>query len=78
MEIEIRDDATDAEAAAIAAVLRQITAEAAQSAADEAAGETHDPWRFAGRIDSLQSRRVRIPTDAPNDAWSAAGRTDRF
>lgn len=78
MEIEIRDDATDAEAAAIAAVLRQVTAEAAQSAAAEEPAETHDPWRFAGRIDGLQSRRVRIPTGAPNDAWSAAGRADRF
>ena len=35
-------------------------------------------WRFRGRVDALQRRRVRVPTEAPRDAWTAAGRTDRL
>ena len=33
---------------------------------------------FAGRVESIQGRSVRVPEGAPTDAWAAAGRTDRF
>jgi hypothetical protein len=80
MRLDVPDDATEDEAAAIAAVVR------AHMRAQEEAAEEEDVepewagnrWRFTGRVNSLQNRMVRVPTDAPRDAWSAAGRTDRF
>ena len=80
MRLQIPDDADSEEAAAIAAVVRRLAAQA-QAEAEADAGfpdSPRDRWGFAGRIESLQNRRVRPPTDAPADAWSAAGRTDRF
>lgn len=80
MELEIPDDAEEAEAAAITAVFRALAAEAEAEAAASGADDrpTRDSWAFSGRVDGLQSRRVRAPTGAPRDDWSAAGRTDRF
>ena len=79
MEIDIPDDADESEAAAITVALRTIAAEAeARAAAEGSAEPSRDPWGFSGRIEGLQSRRVRAPTGAPADDWSAAGRTDRF
>ena len=72
-------DATSEEAAAIAAAIgAHLRAEAA--AEDEASEERwHGKrWPFAGRIDQLQNRQVRVPDGAPTNAWAAAGRTDRF
>ena len=79
MDIRIPDDANASEAAAITAVLRTLAAEAkAQAAAGGSADPSRDPWEFTGRVEGLQSRRVRAPSGAPTDDWSAAGRTDRF
>ena len=79
LEIEIPDDADESEAAAITAVLRTLAAEVeAQAAAEQSVEPSRDPWGFTGRVEGLQSRRVRAPTDAPADDWSTAGRTDRF
>ena len=80
MELEIPDAADEAEAAAITAVFRTLAAEAEARAAaeEESTGSARDPWNFTGRIEGLQSRRVRSPANAPRDDWSAAGRTDRF
>jgi hypothetical protein len=80
MRLDIPDNADDEEAAAIAAVVR------AHMRAQEEAAEEEDVepewagnrWRFTGRVNSLQNRMVRVPTEAPRDAWSAAGRTDRY
>ena len=78
MRVDLPDDADSEEAAAIAAAVR------AHLAADEADGDDGEPdwpgdrWTFKGRIESLQGRRVRVPTRAPRDDWTAAGRTDRF
>ena len=84
-QLTLPDDADDVEAAAIAAAVAahlrdQETAAAAAAAADADAEPTWEGerWSFAGRVDTLQNRTVRVPTDAPRDAWSAAGRTDRF
>ncbi len=78
MRLHIPDDADSEEAAAIAAVVRRLTAEAAANAEDDDTDRSRNRWQFAGRIESLQNRRHRPPLAAPPDAWSAAGRTDRF
>lgn len=78
--ITLPPDADASEAAAIAAAVgaHLRDQEAAAAAADDE--ETWDDrrWSFAGRVDALQGRTVRVPRDAPTNAWSAAGRTDRF
>ncbi|WP_254530204.1 hypothetical protein [Natrinema gelatinilyticum] len=80
--IEVPDDADDAEAAAIVAAVGAHLHDRALAAAAAAAGgeETWDEkrWAFAGRVREQQHRTVRVPRDAPTNAWSAAGRTDRF
>ena len=78
MQLNIPDDADEEEAAAIVAVVRRLTAEAEAKAAGGDPITPRDRWQFAGRIESLQGRRVRVPREAPHDEWSAAGRTDRF
>lgn len=35
-------------------------------------------WTFAGRIEATQGRSLRVPVEAPTDAWMAAARTDRM
>ena len=77
--MDLPDDADNEEAAAIAAAVR------AHVSADDDDEETASDrgweglrWRFRGRVDALQRRRVRVPTEAPRDAWTAAGRTDRL
>ncbi len=78
MQLHLPEDADTDEAAAIAAVIRNLLAEAQAGSTEEGSEEPRDQWRFAGRVESLQSRRVRAPRGAPRDDWSAAGRTDRF
>ncbi|WP_338729386.1 acc operon protein [Haladaptatus sp. DJG-WS-42] len=74
------DDADADEAAAIAAAIGAHLQDLAVAAAAEGGQETWDGkrWTFAGRMDSLQQRIVRVPERAPTDAWAAAGRTDRM
>jgi hypothetical protein len=80
MRLDVPDDADSAEAAAIAAAVRaHVSAQTSETDADdEAAGWSADRWRFRGRVEALQRRRVRVPRSAPRDAWTAAGRTDRL
>ena len=78
MKIEIPDEADESEAAAITAVFRTLAAEAEAKEAQADGNTTRDRWTFAGRIEALQRCRVRVPQDAPQDEWAAAGRTDRF
>ena len=79
-DLSIPDDASDEEAAAIAAaVSAHLSAQAAAAAAGEEVETWQDDrWQFAGKVARLQNRDVRVPTDAPTDPWSAAGRTSRF
>jgi hypothetical protein len=84
-DIKVPDDASDEEAAAIAAALSAHIAhlEAETAAAEsysEAAEEAWDgdKWAYAGRIESLGGRSVRVPDGAPADSWSAVGRRTRF
>ncbi|WP_144925334.1 hypothetical protein [Halorubrum salsamenti] len=82
--LSIPDDAGDAEAAAIAAAVAahlrdgERAAAAAAAAADDGSGWEGERWSFAGRVDRLQNRSVRVPVDAPTDPWTAAGRADRY
>jgi hypothetical protein len=81
-DVRVPDDASPEEAAAIAAVvsayLRDRRAAAAAAAADGEPSWDGDRWTFAGRVEGTQGRSVRVPDGAPRDAWTAAGRTDRF
>ena len=82
--LSIPADANGEEAAAIVAAigvhLRDREAAAAVAAAEQAKSDSRDRerWRFAGRIEGLAGRRVRVPDGAPTDPWAAAGRFDRF
>lgn len=79
-EVDVPADASPEEAAAIVAAVNAHVRAQAAAAADGDEEETWDGkrWAFSGRVDGLQGRRgVRVPTGAPTDAWSAAGRTDR-
>jgi len=82
--LDIPDDADDAEAAAIAAAVGAHVRDGERAAAAAAAGAPAEEqwsgrrWVFAGRIESLQGRSVRIPDGVPTDDWTAAGRTDRL
>ena len=80
VDLDIPDDATDEEAAAIvAAIGAHLRAqEAAAAAEDGDASWDEKRWAFAGRLRGLQGRAGRVPRDAPTDAWAASGRTDRF
>jgi hypothetical protein len=76
---DIPESATDDEAVAIAAVIRaHLAALEAASETDEGPDWNDRRWRFAGRVSSLQRRRVRVPRAAPEDDWAAAGRTARM
>jgi uncharacterized membrane protein len=81
-DLRVPDDATDEEAAAIAAAIgAHLRAQAAAAAAaedDEEASWDGKRWTFGGRLRGLQGRAGRVPTGAPTDAWAASGRTDRF
>jgi hypothetical protein len=81
-DLRIPDDATDEEAAAIAAAigahLRDREAAAAAAADDDEETWDGERWSFAGRLRGLQGRAGRVPNGAPTDAWAASGRTDRF
>jgi len=77
------EDADTDEAAAVAvaigAHLRDTELAAAASAADGSAkGWAGRKWQYADRLDRDRDRGVRIPTGAPTDPWSAAGRADRL
>ena len=81
--LDLPDDADEAEAAAIAAAVAAHIRDG-EAAAAAAASESETPswqdkrWGFAGRVESLQRRTVRVRDGTPTDAWSAAGRTDRL
>lgn len=80
--LEVPEDASDDEAAAIVAAvgahLHDHALAVAAAAADGEASWDGKRWSFAGRVRDQQRRTVRIPREAPTDPWTAAGRTDRF
>jgi len=82
VDIEIPASASTEEAAAIVAAIgahvRDREAAAAAAAAESEPSWEGDRFAFAGRVEQLQGRSVRVPASAPRDAWTASGRTDRF
>ncbi|WP_129113278.1 acc operon protein [Halegenticoccus tardaugens] len=78
--LDLPADADSEEAAAIVAAIGAHLRDQELAAAAEDDAETWDGerWTFAGRVDQLQGRNVRVPDRAPTDAWTAAGRTARF
>ena len=80
VDLSLPPDASREEAAAIAvAVGAHLHDRAAAAAAEtETGGWEGRRWAFAGRVEMTQEQRVRVPTNAPTDAWAASGRTDRF
>ncbi|PSP81476.1 hypothetical protein BRC81_00510 [Halobacteriales archaeon QS_1_68_20] len=84
VDVDLPPDADSDEAAAIAAAigahLRDRAGAAAAAAAAAAEEETWEgkKWAYAGRVESIQGRRVRVPNEVPTDGWTAAARTDRF
>ncbi|RQG91096.1 hypothetical protein EA462_03605 [Natrarchaeobius halalkaliphilus] len=82
VEIDVPDDASDEEAAAIAAAMGAHLHDHALAVAAAAADDDQEwdgkRWAFSGRIRTQQGRTVRVPRHAPTNPWSAAGRTDRF
>jgi hypothetical protein len=82
--LELPADAGPEETAAITAAvgahLRDRAAAAAAAADADDDEETWDGrrWTFAGRTRALEGRAARVPDGTPTDAWTAAGRTDRF
>jgi hypothetical protein len=84
MNVTVPADADGAEAAAIAAAIgahindRDRAAAAAAATSGDARTWQGRKWTFAGRVDGLQGRSIRVPEAAPTDAWTASGRTDRF
>jgi len=81
VSLSVPPSATPAETAAIAVAIgahlrdRELAAAAADAADESWDGER---WAFAGRLEALGERSSRVPTAAPMDPWTAAGRRDRF
>ena len=65
-------------AAAVGAHVRDQELAAAAAAADAGESWEGNRWTFAGRVRAQQRRFARVPTTAPTNPWTAAGRTDRF
>ncbi|WP_049923701.1 hypothetical protein [Halopiger djelfimassiliensis] len=81
VDLDLPDDATDEEAAAIAVAIGAHLHDHALAVAAAAGSEERwdgKRWAFSGRMRTQQHRFARVPREAPTDAWSAAGRTDRF
>ncbi|NHN48484.1 hypothetical protein G9464_12900 [Halostella sp. JP-L12] len=82
VSVDIPNDASTQEAAAIVAAvgahLHDRDRAAAAAAADSEPTWEGKRWRFAGRVEATQGARDRVPASAPTDEWTATGRTDRF
>lgn len=76
--LAIPDDASEAEAAAIAAAIGSHLRAQEAAAGDEEPTWEGERWTFAGRIEGVRGSAVRVPLGAPTDRWAAAGRTDRM
>lgn len=84
LTLDVPDDATEAEAAAIAAAigahLRDRDVALAAAAAETGEAKTWDGKRFAfaGRTERVTGTLRRVPRNAPTDDWTAAGRLDNL
>ena len=84
--LSLPDDATDEEAAAIAAAVAAHVADGERAAVAAAAASGRstptwdgEKWTFAGRVSATVGRRIRrVPDGAPREKWTAAARAERF
>ncbi|MFB6132945.1 MAG: acc operon protein [Halanaeroarchaeum sp.] len=65
-------------AAIVAAIRAHLAARERAADGEEGDGWRGREWRFAGTLDRTNGRSKRVPRSAPTDAWTAAGRADRF
>lgn len=80
-DLDLPDHADSDEAAAIAAAVEAYLSSLRSSDGEVAtAEESWDgrKWAFAGRMDRLAQRPVRVSEDTPRDPWTASGRLDRL
>lgn len=83
VEAALEDTADRDEAAAVAAAIGAHIRDQELAAAAAAQGDTgpnwaDGKWSFASKVARKRRRSVRVPTDAPRDPWTAAGRADRM
>ena len=76
--LRLPPDATDDEAAAIAAALERWLTEEGQAGGPRSG----DPWAgrrfaFAARLEKVTGRSVRVPPGVPADPWAAVDRLAR-
>ncbi|MFC7059705.1 acc operon protein [Halovenus salina] len=82
-DLSVPENASPAQAAAIAAAVgahlrdQRVAAAAAADTDDEESWDG-ERFAFAGRLEATTGRGDRVPRDAPTDRWTAAGRRDRF
>jgi hypothetical protein len=77
----VSDDADNEEAAAIAAAISAHLRSEELAVLQEADAEESwngKRWAFTGRLREQKLRGERVPLSAPVDAWTAAGRGDRY
>lgn len=80
-DLDLPDHADPDEAAAIAAAIEaHLSSLRSPDGEGATAQESWDgrKWAFAGRMDRLEQRPVRVSDDTPRDPWTAAGRLDRL
>lgn len=76
--LAIPESADDEEAAAIAAAIGSHLGTEDEADGREEPTWEGERWTFAGRIEGLSGRGVRVSSGVPTDRWTAAGRTDRM
>ncbi|MCU4752052.1 hypothetical protein OB919_08650 [Halobacteria archaeon AArc-curdl1] len=79
--LDLPDDASTEEAAAIiAAIGAHLTDLEQAAAATDDREETWDGkrWAYAGRLRAQRGHAARVPKRAPTNPWLAASRADRF
>jgi hypothetical protein len=76
----VPDDAKKEEAAAIIAAVAAYLRNEGLALDIETADEswTGKRWAFAGRLEEQKLRGTQVPLSAPVDAWTTAGRGDRY
>ena len=77
----VPDDADDEEAAAIAAAIGAYLTDRERAAASSESSESpweDRQWSFAGKLGAVNRCTDRIPSTAPTNPWTAAGRSERF
>jgi len=79
-ELDVPEDATPEEAAAIASAVGAHLTDRERAAATESVEPTWQDrqWQFAAKVEATGGCSKRVSRDAPTDPWTAAGRTDRF